>query len=113
MKEGQEQIYYVTAETFIAAKNSANLEIFRKRGIEVLLLSERVDEWLVANLAEHEGRALASVAKGELDLSNLQSDDEKKEEAKQAAGHRALFARLIAAPADIVEDVRVSLLLTH
>ncbi len=79
IKEGQDKIYYVTAETFLAAKNSPHLEIFRKRGIEVLLLSERVDEWLVANLPEHEGKALASVAKGELDLSKLQSEDEKKE----------------------------------
>src|SRR3989442_6656435 len=94
MKEGQESIYYVTAETFLAAKNSPHLEIFRKRGIEVLLLSERVDEWLVANLSEYEGKALASVAKGELDLSKLQSDDEKKEEAKQAGGDPAPLAEM-------------------
>src|SRR5258708_8414850 len=89
IKEGQDKIYYVTAETFLAAKNSPHLEIFRKRGIEVLLLSERVDEWLVANLPEHEGKALPSVAKGELDLSKLQSEDEKNEEAKPAAAHPA------------------------
>src|SRR5437660_9656013 len=112
MKEGQDKIYYVTAETFPAAKNSPHLEIFRKRGIEVLLLSERVDEWLVANLAEHEGKALASVAKGELDLSKLQSDDEKKEAAKQAGGHRALVAKLKDALGDRVKDVRVSSRLT-
>src|SRR5882762_5542715 len=112
MKAGQDKIYYVTAETFLAAKNSPHLEIFRKRGIEVLLLSERVDEWLAANLAEHEGKALASVAKGELDLSNLQSDDEKKEEAKQAGGHRALVAKLKDALGDRVKDVRVSSRLT-
>src|SRR3989442_985006 len=94
MKEGQDKIYYVTAETFLAAKNSPHLEIFRKRGIEVLLLSERVDEWLVANLSEYEGKALASVAKGELDLSKLQSDDEKKEEAKQAGGDPAPLAEM-------------------
>ncbi|TMH68234.1 MAG: molecular chaperone HtpG, partial [Betaproteobacteria bacterium] len=113
MKEGQDKIYYVTAETFLAAKNSPHLEIFRKRSIEVLLLSERVDEWLVANLAEYEGRALASVAKGELDLSKLQSDDEKKEEAKQAGGHRALVAKLKDALGDRVKDVRVSSRLTQ
>jgi len=113
MKEGQDRIYYVTAETFLAAKNSPHLEIFRKRGIEVLLLSERVDEWLVGNLPEHEGKALASVAKGELDLSRLQSDDEKKEEAKQAGGHRALVAKLKDALGDRVKDVRVSSRLTH
>ena len=113
MKEGQDRIYYVTAEPFLAAKNSPHLEIFRKRGIEVLLLSERVDEWLVGNLPEHEGKALASVAKGELDLSRLQSDDEKKEEAKQAGGHRALVAKLKDALGDRVKDVRVSSRLTH
>jgi len=113
MKEGQDKIYYVTAETFLAAKNSPHMEIFRKRSIEVLLLSERVDEWLVANLAEYEGKALASVAKGELDLSKLQSDDEKKEEAKQAGGHRALVAKLKDALGDRVKDVRVSSRLTQ
>jgi len=113
MKEGQDRIYYVTAETFLAAKNSPHLEIFRKRSIEVLLLSERVDEWLVANLAENEGKALASVAKGELDLSKLQSDEEKREEAKQAGGHRALVAKLKDALGDRVKDVRVSSRLTQ
>ncbi len=113
IKEGQDKIYYVTAETFLAAKNSPHLEIFRKRGIEVLLLSERVDEWLVANLSEYEGKALASVAKGELDLSKLQSEDEKKEEAKQAGGHRALVAKLKDALGDRVKDVRVSSRLTQ
>ncbi len=112
MKEGQDSIYYATAETFLAAKNSPHLEIFRKRSIEVLLLSERVDEWLVANLPEYEGRALASVAKGELDLSKLQSDDEKKEEAKQAGEHRALVAKLKEALGDRVKEVRVSSRLT-
>ena len=113
MKEGQDRIYYVTAETFLAAKNSPHLEIFRKRGIEVLLLSERVDEWLVSNLPEHEGKALASVAKGELDLSKLQTEEEKKEEQKQAGEHRALVARLKDALGDRVKDVRVSARLTQ
>jgi molecular chaperone HtpG len=113
MKEGQDRIYYVTAETFLAAKNSPHLEIFRKRSIEVLLLSERVDEWLVANLPEFEGKALASVAKGELDLSGLQTDEEKKEEAKQAGEHRALVAKLKDALGDRVKDVRVSARLTQ
>jgi len=113
MKPGQDRIYYVTAESFLAARNSPHLEIFRKRGIEVLLLSERVDEWLVANLAEHEGKALVSVAKGELDLSKLQTEEEKKEETKQAGEHRALVARLKDALGDKVKDVRVSSRLTE
>jgi len=113
MKEGQDKIYYVTAETFVAAKNSPHLEIFRKRGVEVLLLSERVDEWLVANLAEYEGKQLASVAKGELDLSKLQTEDERKEEQKHAGEHRALVAKLKDALGDKVKDVRVSVRLTE
>jgi molecular chaperone HtpG len=113
MKPGQDRIFYVTAETFLAAKNSPHLEIFRKRGIEVLLLSERVDEWLVANLAEHGGKPLASVARGELDLSKLQTEEEKKEDAKQAGEHRALVARLKDALGDKVKDVRVSSRLTE
>ena len=113
MKEGQDRIYYATAETFLAARNSPHLEIFRARGIEVLLLSERVDEWLVANLPEYEGKALASVARGELDLSRLQSDEEKKHEAEQAGAHRALVAKLKDALGDRVKDVRVSARLTE
>ncbi|HET7200609.1 MAG TPA: molecular chaperone HtpG [Burkholderiales bacterium] len=113
MKEGQDRIYYATAETFLAARNSPHLEIFRARGIEVLLLSERVDEWLVANLPEYEGKALASVARGELDLSRLQSDEEKKHEAEQAGAHRALVAKLKHALGDRVKDVRVSARLTE
>jgi molecular chaperone HtpG len=113
MKEGQDKIYYVTAETFLAAKNSPHLEVFRKRGIEVLLLSDRVDEWLAANLPEHEGRQLASVAKGELDLSKFQTDEEKKEEHRLAGEHRALVARLKDALGDRVKDVRVSSRLTQ
>src|SRR4029077_12574974 len=113
IKEGQDKIYYVTAETFLAAKNSPHLEIFRKRGIEVLLLSERVDEWLGAKLPQPEGEGAAAVAKGELDLSKLQTDDEKKDEARQASEHRALVARLKDALGDKVKDVRVSSRLTQ
>jgi len=113
MKEGQDTIYYVTAEAFLAAKNSPHLEVFRKRGIEVLLLSDRVDEWLVANLHEYEGKQLASVAKGELDLSKFQTEEEKKEEHKLAGEHRALVARLKDALGDRVKDVRVSSRLTQ
>jgi molecular chaperone HtpG len=113
MKAGQDKIYYLTAEGFLAARNSPHLEIFRKRSIEVLLLSERVDEWLVANLPEYEGKQLASVARGELDLSKLQTDEEKKEEAKMAGAHRALVARLKDALGDKVKDVRVTSRLTQ
>jgi molecular chaperone HtpG len=112
MKEGQESIYYVTADTFLAAKNSPHLEIFRKRGIEVLLLHERVDEWLVANLPEFEGKPFASVARGELDLGKIRSEDEKKEEERLAGEFRDLVDKLKGALGDRVKDVRVTSRLT-
>jgi len=113
MQPGQEKIYYVTAETFPGAKNSPHLEVFRKRGVEVLLLSERVDEWLVANLAEYEGKPLVSVAKGELDLGKIETEEEKKEHEKHIGEHRALVARLKDALGDKVKDVRVTSRLTQ
>ena len=78
MKEGQESIYYVTAETFNAAKNSPHLEVFRKKGIEVLLLTDRVDEWVVSHVTEFGGKPLASVARGGLDLGGLEDEAERK-----------------------------------
>ncbi|MEE9337544.1 MAG: molecular chaperone HtpG, partial [Methylococcaceae bacterium] len=77
MKEGQEKIYYVTADSFSAAKNSPHLEIFRKKGVEVILMADRVDEWLISNLTEFEGKSLQSVAKGELDLDKLDTEEDK------------------------------------
>jgi molecular chaperone HtpG len=112
MKAGQDRIWHATAETFLAAKNSPHLEIFRKRGIEVLLLSERVDEWLVAHLTEYEGKPLASVAKGALDLGNLETEEEKKEQQKLAGEHQELVAKLKQVLGDKVKDVRVSSRLT-
>ena len=113
VKEGQDRIYYVTAETFPAAKNSPHLEIFRKRGVEVLLLSERVDEWLVSNLAEFEGRKLASVARGELDLGKIEGEEEKKKEEAQAGEFQALTDKLDEILGDRVKEVRVSTRLTE
>jgi molecular chaperone HtpG len=113
MKEGQENIYFVTAETFLAAKNSPHLEAFRKRGVEVLLLHDRVDEWLVANLPEFEGKHLASVAKGSLDLGKLQTEDDKKEQEKQEGEFRDLIEKLKKTLADKVKDVRVTSRLTN
>ena len=112
MKPGQEKIHYVTADTFLAARNSPHLEIFRKRGVEVLLLCDRVDEWVVANLPEYEGKQLASVAKGELDLGKLESEEEKKEQEKQADEYRELIAKIKEALGDRVKDVRVTHRLT-
>jgi len=109
MKEGQEKIYYVTAESFLAAKNSPHLEAFRKRGVEVLLLHDRVDEWLVANLPEFEGKPLASVAKGALDLGKLETEEEKKEQERQEGESKDLVAKLKEVLGDRVKDVRVTL----
>jgi molecular chaperone HtpG len=112
MKDGQEKIYYVTAETFNAAKNSPHLEIFRKKGIEVLLLSDRVDEWVVGHLTEFDGKPLASVAKGGLDLGKLEDEAEKAAAEKEAGEHKALAERLKTALGERVKDVRVSHRLT-
>ncbi len=112
MKPGQEAIYYVTAETFAAAKNSPHLEIFRKRGVEVLLLSDRVDEGRVANLPEHEGKRLASVARGEIDLSKVQGGDAAEPD-WQVGSHAELLRALKAALEERVKDVRLSRRLTE
>ncbi len=112
MKPGQEKIYFVTADSFLAAKNSPHLEVFRKKGIEVLLLAERVDEWLVSNLTEFEGKPLASVARGDLDLGKLEDEAEKKEQEKQAGEYKDLTDKIKAALAEQVKEVRVTLRLT-
>ncbi|WP_301103102.1 molecular chaperone HtpG [Propionivibrio sp.] len=112
MKEGQEKIYYVTAETFTAAKNSPHLEIFRKKGIEVLLLSDRVDEWVTGNLTEFDGKSLQSVAKGGLDLGTLEDAAEKEEAVKAADEYKDLLDRIKTTLGDKVKDVRVTHRLT-
>ena len=109
MKEGQEKIYYVTAESFLAAKNSPHLEAFRKRGVEVFLLADRVDEWLVSNLYEFDGKALASVAKGALDLGKLATEEEKKEQERQEGDFKDLVEKIKQTLGDKVKDVRVTL----
>jgi molecular chaperone HtpG len=113
MKEGQDKIYYVTGETFVAAKNSPHLEIFRKKGIEVLLLTDRVDEWAVSYLTEFEGKSLQSVAKGGLDLGTLADEDEKKEQEKDAGEYKDLIERIKTALGEKVKDVRVTVRLTE
>jgi len=112
MKEGQEKIYFVTADTFNAAKNSPHLEIFRKKGIEVLLLSDRVDEWVVGHLTEFDGKHLQSVAKGGLDLGKLEDEAEKQEAEKAADEYKDLLEKVKASLGDKVKDVRVSYRLT-
>ena len=112
MKEGQEKIYYVTAETFTAAKNSPHLEIFRKKGIEVLLLSERVDEWVTGNLTEFDGKQLQSVAKGGLDLGKLEDSADKEETEKAADEYKELLEKIKTTLGAKVKDVRVTHRLT-
>jgi molecular chaperone HtpG len=112
MKEGQEKIYYVTAETFTAAKNSPHLEIFRKKGIEVLLLSDRVDEWVTSHLTEFDGKQLQSVAKGGLDLGTLEDAAEKEEAEKAADEYKELIEKVKTTLGEKVKDVRVTHRLT-
>ncbi|HMV04704.1 MAG TPA: molecular chaperone HtpG [Accumulibacter sp.] len=112
MKEGQEKIYYVTAETFTAAKHSPHLEIFRKKGIEVLLLSERVDEWVTGNLTEFDGKPLQSVAKGGLDLGKLEDAAEKEAAEKAADEYKELIDKVKTTLGEKVKDVRVTHRLT-
>ena len=108
MKEGQEAIYYITADTFAAAKSSPQLEVYRKKGIEVLLMADRVDEWALNFLPEFDGTPLQSVAKGAVDLGALQDEDEKKaaQDAQEAA--RPLLDKLKEALKDKAEDVRAT-----
>ncbi|HTO43220.1 MAG TPA: molecular chaperone HtpG [Burkholderiales bacterium] len=112
MKDGQDKIYYVTADSFSAAKGSPHLEIFRKKGVEVLLLYDRVDEWAMANLTEFEGKKLQSVAKGDLDLGKLQDDADKKEQEKEAGEFKELTDKIGKTLGDKVKEVRVTHRLT-
>jgi molecular chaperone HtpG len=108
IKEGQEKIYYLTADSPTAARSSPHLEVFRKKGIEVLLLSDRVDEWLVTSLSEYKGKHLQSITKGELDLGNLADAEEKEHKEKAAQEHGDLLKRLQAALGERVKEVRVT-----
>ncbi|MEN9888507.1 MAG: Chaperone protein HtpG, partial [Pseudomonadota bacterium] len=108
MKEGQEAIYYITADTLAAAKNSPQLEVFKKKGIEVLLMTDRVDEWALSFLHEFEGTPLQSVAKGAVDLGKLQDEAEKKAEEQAAEAFKPVLAKLKEALKDKAEDVRVT-----
>ncbi len=112
MKEGQDKIYYITADSHTAAKNSPHLEVFRKKGIEVLLLSDRVDEWLVQHLMEFEGKSLQSVAKGQLDLSNLETEEDKKAQEQVEADAKNMVEHIKTALGEKVGEVRVSHRLT-
>lgn len=108
MKEGQEAIYYITADTLAAAKNSPQLEVFKKKGIEVLLMTDRVDEWALNFVQEFDGTPLQSVAKGAVDLGKLQDESEKKAAEEAAETFKPLLAKLKEALKDKAEDVRIT-----
>jgi molecular chaperone HtpG len=112
MKEGQDKVYYITAESFAAAKNSPHLEVFSKKGIEVLLLTDRVDEWLINSLTEFDGKQLQSVAKGDLDLGDLEDEAEKEAQAETDKNFENLIGRIKTSLDDKVKDVRITHRLT-
>ena len=112
MQKGQEKIYYLVADGFNAAKSSPHLEIFRKKGIEVLLLHDRVDEWLMSHLHEFEGKRFADIAKGELDLGEIEGEEEKKAQEETAKAKEALVKRVKEALGDAVQEVKVTHRLT-
>lgn len=113
MKPEQEKIYYITADGLKAAQSSPHLEIFRKKGIEVLLLHDRIDEWLTANLNEYAGKSLQSIAKGDLDLGKLEDEEEKKEHEKETGDFQELTTKMKEVLGDLVKDVRVTYRLTE
>ncbi|MCK4743244.1 MAG: molecular chaperone HtpG [Sulfuriflexus sp.] len=112
MPEGQEKIFFITADSFSAAKNSPHLEVFRNKGIEVLLLAERVDEWLVSSLTEFDGKSLQSVAKGDLDLGDLEDKEEKEQQKVAEEENKDFIGRIKEALGDSVKEVRVTHRLT-
>ena len=112
MKEGQEAIYYITADSFAAAQHSPHLEIFRKKGIEVLLLSDRVDEWMLGGLTEFDGKKLQSIAKGDLDLGKLEDEAEKEAKKQVEDAAKDLIDKVKATLGEQVKEVRVTHRLT-
>jgi molecular chaperone HtpG len=112
MKDGQDKIYYVTADSWTAARNSPHLEIFRKKGLEVLLLTDRVDEWMLSFFSEFEGKQLVSVAKGDLDLGKLEDESEKKQKEETQAEYKELIDKMKKSLNEKAADVRVTFRLT-
>ncbi len=112
MQAGQEKIYYISADSLAAARSSPHLEIFRKKGIEVLLLHDRIDEWLVMHLTEFDKKPLSSVAKGELDLGKLETEEDKAQQRETPKEHKALLERIKNALGEKVKDARLTQRLT-
>ena len=112
MQEGQDKVYYLTGESYAQVKNSPHLEVFRKKGIEVLLLTDRIDEWLMSYLTEFDGKHFVDVARGDLDLGKLDSEEDKKAQEEIAKTKEGLVERLKTALGEQVAEVRVSHRLT-
>ena len=112
MREGQDKIYYIAADNFQAAKSSPHLEIFRKKGIEVLILSDRIDEWMMGYLTEYDGRHFQDVARGELDLGEVETEEDKKQQEEASKSHKELLDRITKVLDGDVQEVRVTNRLT-
>ncbi|SOB75826.1 molecular chaperone HtpG [Marinobacter sp. LV10R510-11A] len=112
MKEGQNKVYFITADNFMAAKSSPHLEVFRKKGIEVLILSDRIDEWMTGYLTEYDSKQLQDVARGDLDLGEVETEEDKKHKEEAAEEHKGLLERIKATLSDRVQEVRVTNRLT-
>jgi molecular chaperone HtpG len=113
MKKDQKYIYFVTAESFNAAKNNPHLEVFRKKDIEVILMYDRVDEWMTSHLNEFDGKTLKSISKGDLDLGELESNEDKKEQEKVGKDFEPVVKQMKEILKDKVEEVRITKRLTE
>ncbi len=112
MREGQDKIYFITADNFQAAKSSPHLEIFRKKGVEVLILADRIDEWMMGYLTEFDGKQFQDVARGELDLGEVETEEDKKHQEEATASHKELLERITKVLESDVKEVRVTNRLT-
>lgn len=112
MKEGQDKLYYITGDSYAAVKNSPHLELFKKKGIEVILMHDRVDEWMMSYLNEFDGKSFVNIAKGELDLGDLEDKDDKEKAEKAAKDYESLLKQMTESLGDKVKEVRVSTRLT-
>ena len=112
MKDGQDKLYYITGDSYTAVKNSPHLELFKKKGIEVILMHDRVDEWMMSYLSEYDGKSFVNIAKGELDLGELEDKDEKEKAEKAAKDYESLLKQMTESLGDKVKEVRVSTRLT-
>ena len=112
MKEGQDKLYYITGDSYAAVKNSPHLELFKKKGIEVILMHDRVDEWMMSYLSEFDGKSFVNIAKGELDLGDLEDKEDKKKAEKAAKDYESLLKQMTESLGDKVKEVRISTRLT-